>query len=671
MPVYYKTVRWVSVFFVLISVLFTSCQTEQPYVPKDQKLIILGFDGVDPGWMMKWMNEGKLPNLQKLKQTGYYHELGSTIPPQSPVAWSSFATGTNPGGHGIFDFLKRHTDSYLPDIATTDLQPPELTLGLFQSESAHGIPTRGGVSFWKVAADSGVRATLLTIPYSFPPEDVSPGRMLSGLGTPDIRGTNSTFTYMATDLTPDELAEPVAGGRLVKINEINGQIAAYIDALINPKTKERTQIPINFGVRDDGTVELRLDDETTLIKAGSWSEWMPFHVKITPFMTVTGICRFFLFSTKPEFRIYVTPLCLDPANPYMPFAFPTEFSRELFEKVGYFKTVGWLYDTSALNGEYLSDSQWIEDMKFLTAERDRIFYSELDRRDWDLFIGVFTDTDRAAHMFYRYLDTQHPLYDPVEATQYGDALEWTYRHMDRFVGEVIDKYVDEKTTLIVMSDHGFHSYRRSFNTNTWLAQNGYLFFKGMEDLLSGQDIPEELYPEGDFFPEVVWSKTKAYSLGTGQIYFNLRGRESRGIVRPGEEYTDLLDEISEKLMKLRDPSNGELVFKNIYKGKEVYNGPFVEIAPDLQLGFAEGYRTSKETMLGGITPELITSNLGKWSGDHSASAVEETSGVLFCNRQITKENPEIIDFAPTVMDFFGIHKLPEMEGASFFGTNAR
>ncbi len=658
-----------SLLFIGSLLLVTCGGDNEKYKPAGSKLIILGFDGVDPGWMNKWMDEGKLPNLEKLKKIGDYSVLQSTIPPQSPVAWSSFATGTNPGGHGIYDFVKRHTENYMPDVATMDLKRPELLMGIFPTKKAFADVTRGGTSFWKVAADSGVHATLLTIPYSFPPEKVDPGRMLSGLGIPDLKETNSTFTYMSTDLTPDELSGPTSGGKLVKINAINGEVATYLETIIHPTKGERIKVPINFSIRDDQSVEVRLDGNSVELRPGSWSQWMSFGFSITPFLKVKGICRMFLFTSTPELRLYISPLCFDPSDPYLQISYPASFAKELFKRVGYFKTVGWIYDTSALNENRITDEQWIVDMKQITAEREKIFYSELEQRDWDLFIGVFTDTDRAAHMFYRYLDVGHPMYDPVKASQFGGAVEWTYRHMDRFVGEVMDKYVDDKTTLIVMSDHGFHSFRRGFNTNTWLAQNGYLYFKGMDKLLTGQDIPEDMYPEGDFFPGVNWRKTKAYSLGTGQIYINLMGREGRGTVRPGAEYDQVLDGIVTGLLDVRDPLNGKAVFSAVYKAKDVYSGPYTDKAPDLQLGFAEGYRTAGSTMLGGIPPTLITNNMKNWSGDHSASAMEETSGILFVNRPLTKEDPAIVDIAVTVLDFFNIPKLPEMEGSSFIETS--
>jgi predicted AlkP superfamily phosphohydrolase/phosphomutase len=634
-------------------------------------MIILGFDGVDPNYMNRLMDEGQLPNLARLKEMGDYHLLGSTIPPQSPVAWSTFATGVNPGGHGIYDFINRTPENYVPGVATMFLRQPELLFGIVPTKKAHGEVTRGGISFWKVAADSGIHATMLTIPYTFPAENVGPGRMLCGLGVPDLRETNSTFTYMATDLTSEELAEPVGGGKLVKVKQINGEIADYLEAAILPGKTERARIPINFTIRGADEVEIRLNGQSVILKAGNWTEWVSFHYKAAPLLKVTGICRFFLFTAAPEFRLYVSPLNIDPSNPYIDISYPPTFAQELFEKVGYFKTVGWAYDTSALNEERLTDEQFLEDMKHTTAERERIFLHELEKRDWDLFIGVFTDTDRAAHMFWRFIDPLSPFYNSPDAQKYGDAIAWTYRHMDDFVGKVMDHYLDDQTVLLVLSDHGFHSFRRGFNTNTWLVKNGYMFLKGMEKLKPGDEIPANLFTDKEFFQNVVWRKTRAYALGTGQIYINLMGREGQGIVKPGAEYDQLLEEIKNGLLAQVDPVNGQPIFKAIYKCPDVYKGEFMGKSPDLQLGFSDGYRTSKETMLGGVPPEILSNNLSKWSGDHSASAMEDTPGILFANVKIEKDDPTLLDFAPTVLEYFGLQKLPVMEGDSFLKIRAQ
>ena len=336
----YRKWRFMLVPLLLLFSLSCSNTGGTRHVPKTQKMIILGFDGTDPGLLNRWMQEGKFPHLAKLKSEGDYRELGSTIPPQSPVAWASFATGTNPGGHGIFDFLNRSPETYTPNVANMKLTPPKFMLNTFLTAGAHAEITRGGTAFWKVAADSGVKATLLSIPYAFPPENISPGRMLCGLGVPDLRETNSTFTYLASDLTSEELAQPTSGGKLIKVSANAGEIATYLEAMVHPLKNERVRIPINFSIRDDQAAEVRLGGKTIILKTKSWSPWIPYSFKLTPFVKVTGICRMYLFTTEPEFRLYITPLCMDPCDPYMPISFPESFAKELFEEGRLFQNRG-------------------------------------------------------------------------------------------------------------------------------------------------------------------------------------------------------------------------------------------------------------------------------------------------------------------------------------------
>src|SRR5258705_10472306 len=92
----------------------TSARAQSP------RVVILGFDGADAKLTEQWMNEGKLPNLAKLRDQGTFSPLRSTIPSQTPVSWSTFSTGLNPGRHAIFDFLKRDTQTYQPGFAAFD-----------------------------------------------------------------------------------------------------------------------------------------------------------------------------------------------------------------------------------------------------------------------------------------------------------------------------------------------------------------------------------------------------------------------------------------------------------------------------------------------------------------------------------------------------------------------
>jgi len=254
-------------------------------------------------------------------------------------------------------------------------------------------------------------------------------------------------------------------------------------------------------------------------------------------------------------------------------------------------------------------------------------------------------------MFYRFLDPDHPRYDAVLAARFGDAVLRVYQRMDGIVGEALDRLGPE-ATLLVLSDHGFHSYRTGLNVNTWLRDHGYLV---QGPVAAGAE-------KEDFFPGVDWMKTRAYALGTGQIYVNLRGREGRGVVAPGAEYDALLDAIARGLEAEVDPATGERLVAKVYKGSDIFPGAPPERMPDLQIAFRDGYRTSWRTPLGGIPGDLLEPNLKKWSGDHAASDVADTPGVILASRRLVTDDPAIVDLAPTALAFLGVPVPPEMEG---------
>ena len=188
---------------LLITALAAACtgsaRTTKPARRAAQRVFVLGFDGMDPTLARQFMDEGKLPNLKRLSETGTFAKLETTQPSESPVAWSSFATGVNPGKHNIYDFLIRDFVTYMPDLAGVKKEPPVFKWGLIPTQRPKVTSTRGGTSFWVHAGRDGVKSTILTVPMSFPVEDVEHGDMLGGLPVPDIRGTMGTFNYWATD----------------------------------------------------------------------------------------------------------------------------------------------------------------------------------------------------------------------------------------------------------------------------------------------------------------------------------------------------------------------------------------------------------------------------------------------------------------------------------------
>jgi len=299
----------------------------------------------------------------------------------------------------------------------------------------------------------------------------------------------------------------------------------------------------------------------------------------------------------------------------------------------------------------------LKDMHAIEDDRKRMLQAKLGQSDWELLIWVSTATDRVAHMFYRLTDPQHPRYDAALAKTYGNAIELEYQRMDATVAEVVSKLRSDDT-LLVLSDHGFHNYRRGLHVNQWLRAQGLLALK------AGAKSAER-----EFLIDVDWSKTKAYAVGTGQVYFNLQGREREGSV-PASEVAALAQQIRTGLLALRDKDRGNApVVRNVYAASEVFRGGRAADAPDLQIAFAENYRTSWETILGGVPKDLFADNTKKWSGDHAASDVAETPGILIANRPITKSNPHIADIAPTAHAFFGKAVPPHYAGAPLWTTD--
>lgn len=620
---------------------------------KRHRLVILGFDGVEPSLFESWASEGKLPHMQSLAEVGDYTHLGSTNPPNSPVAWSTFATGMNPGEHNVFDLIKRDPRTYLPNLATGRTEDPEFDAQGRLVKAPRGVTYRDGQPFWVRVGKSGVRSVVLNLPYAFPPDPIEKGRMLSSLGTPDLRGTNSTFFYLATDLPRREDGKSIAGGKLLKLRTSGPHLEAFIEGPqdIAGRRRSRLKVPLRC-TSDPGSksVQIQIQDQKHTVQESQWSPWYVVAFQMTPQFVAKAICRFYVIQATPELRLYLSPLCYDPRDPYIPISTPADFSGQLAKTHGLFKTVGWVHDTSALNSERIGEEVFMEEAFSIMDWRERMTLAQLQNGKDQLFISVFTATDRTAHMFYRLLDSKHPRYDAKLASQYGDALLQIYQKMDHVVGQAMAA-LGEEDTLIVLSDHGFHSFRRGLNVNSWLVQNGFMTLFG-----------DKKHSQKEFLEEVDWTQTQAYSLGTGQVYINLEGREGQGIVSPYGEYEEVVDKIARGLEGVRDPATEERMVSTAYKGRAIYHGKHQQDAPDVRLGFKEGYRTSWETTLGGIPKELVVPNTKKWSGDHAASDTQDTPGIIICNRKLVKDKPNIIDMAPTALAHFGVSQPEEMTG---------
>ncbi len=634
------------------------------------KAVVLGFDGVDPDFVQAWIDE--LPNIRALSESGTLTALGSTNPPQSPVAWASFATGTNPGKHGIFDFVRRDPESYLPEISPARFEKRRF---LFDSIPVRGpdvVSNRAGVPFWKRLDEAGFETVNLRMPFELPVTPLKHGRTLAGLGVPDAAGTWGTYHYLATDLSVWDLRENAvteSGGRQVLLEledeETNSNFFASIkgpsDARRNVES-DPLEIALEVQRNEEATaVTIKLQDQQQTVDEGNWSDWFEFEFDLGPFASVRGLGRFYVLETFPEVRLYLPPISPDPDDPPLPISHPPGYSAGFRSRLGPFKTHGWIHETWGLNDEQIDEAVFLEDVFRNMDSLEKMLLQELDQRGASLYSAVFTGTDSVSHLFYRLMDPDHPRYETDLAERFGDAVLRVYKKMDSIIGSVVER-LEPQDLLLVVSGYGFHTFRKEFNTNTWLVENGYMTLKAQPK----NPTPNKfglMFNGGSLFPKVDWARTRAYALGLGHIYINLKWREGQGIVRESER-DRLVREIRDRIVEYRDPDTGEPVLVSAYDTAEIYSGKNREYSGDIQLGFQSGYRTSWQTALGAVPRNVIVANLKKWSGDHNASDVSETAGILLSNRKIDSANPDILDVAPTLLQAFGLAVPDDLDGKS-------
>jgi predicted AlkP superfamily phosphohydrolase/phosphomutase len=547
-----------------------------------KKLVFLGFDGLDPRVTERLMAEGRLPNFSRLRESGGYRRLRTTFPALSPVAWSTFATGVNPAKHNIFDFLNRDLRTYAPELSSAKVTRRSVEM------------RRKSETFWKILGRNAVSSTILRVPITFPPEDFN-GRLLSAMCTPDLRGTQGTFSRF------DEAAGDLIGPE--------GETIAF-------RVENRT---------------LHIQGERFALEPGEYTPWVRLR-----FRSARGIARFLLVRETP-FSLYVTPVQIDPEHPALPISHPRYYAIYLAKLLGAFSTLGMAEDTWGLNEGAIDHAEFLRQAKLIQDEREAMFFSALDHTQRGVVACVFDTSDRVQHMCY-----DRPA-----------TIERMYCDMDRVLGRAL-RYVDASTALFVLSDHGFTSFRRGVNLNSWLMREGYLTLAG---------------ESGEYFEGIDWSRTRAYTFGLGGLYLNLRGREAQGAVDPADADA-LRREIAAKLSGLRDNDSGEgggeggnVAILRAYESVDIYRGPYLGAAPDLIIGYAEGYRASWDAAVGKVSAHVFEDNAKAWCGDHCVDP-GLVPGVLFSNRKILAEDPGIEDMAPTALRLFGVAVPPWMEGKS-------
>lgn len=682
------------------------------------RVVILGFDGADARLTEQYLSEGMLPNLARLRSEGSYAPLGTTTPPQTPVSWSSFATGRNPGRNGIFDFLSRDIRSYQPGYAMFDVSDRRLLFGKQNPLAAGGllavvgllvgalffgrargalkflplalaglgfaggalftrnyVPVKrpvvtnkiSGQKFWERAAVEGKKCRIIRVPAMFPAEPFANGEIVSGLGVPDIRGTSGTYQFFTTEPPMgSEGGNTEKGGKIETVAFVNGETEVEIlgprNKLYDHGPKDLT-IPLKIKVdrkASPPTVTLTASGSTLTLKEGDWSHWVRLKFPFNRFLAVQGIARFHLASAEP-FGLYLSPINIDPEKPVIPVSAPAKFSAWIAGKFGLFKTLGWENDTFALDENVIDEAAFLADVKFSVETWLPMMDKLIQEPELDLYVHVYDFTDRVGHMFWRTIDPTHPAADSLADAPFRNVIQDAYRQMDDIVGRVRGQ-LDDKALLIVCSDHGFNTWHKSVNYNTWLVRNGFMALKG--DTANSQSLTlEDLFGQGQFWPNVDWSKTKAYALGLGDLYVNLKGRESQGAVE-SVDYESVRDDLIRRLEALVDPENGAHPVRRVLRREDIYQGFDQNLIPDLFVANDAGYRVSWQTSLGGIPSEVFEINRKKWSGDHCSLDPEITKGIFFANRRFDVSDVTILDIYPTALRELGVSLPEDIDGTA-------
>ncbi len=607
-----------------------------------RSVVVLGIDGMDPNFLERHWDA--LPNLDRLRREGEFKHLETTMPPQSPVAWSTFITGRDPGGHGLFDFVHRDPKSMMPISAMSMAAQGSRTISLGSYElpisAGKVISFRAGTPFWQILSQHHIPTEVVRMPTDFPPVHCDDGFSMAGMGTPDLRGAYGTFMFFTDD--PAQKTRTVSGGQIVHVDMKNDSATLRIQGPDNSLRKEKAPTYTEMIVHVDpqqSAARFDVGEKQVVLKQGEWSGWIETDFPMIPGLkSAAGMFRLYAKQLHPHLQLYVSPINIDPSDPELPITSPESLSKQLTKSVGLYYTQGMAQDTKAYSAGVFDKDDYIAQSRLVSLDHLKLLRYSLDRFHGGFLFFHFFGVDQDSHMLWG---------------KYDDDLLNTYRMVDQTVGWVRQK-IGDSATLIVMSDHGFSTFHRAVNLNTWLMKEGFLVL----------DDPKNTSDE-EVFPHVDWSRTQAYSVGLNGLYLNLQGRERDGIVEPGNQADELLKKIADRLLASRDPASGAPMIGGVTLTHTDFHGDMLDRGPDMIVGYMPGYRSSWQTVLGAVPTALVEDNTDAWRADHCIDA-RFVPGVLISNRKSRAFDPHLYDLTVSLLDQFGVGPGSGMIGHSIY-----
>ena len=523
-------------------------------------------------------------------------------------------------------------------------------------------------NFWDIAGEAGIEAVILDSAQSFDTE--SPETVFDRVPEGVTTGTAGKIYRM--DWKNDVIRTKYYGPRNFGLEqELKGKIKA-LDDRMNDATlgyKESKAIrkelrpekdalakelaenhDIKYGIAHDLVVkpkgdkyEISIGDKTQTLAVGDWSEFYELTFEINPFLKVHGITRAKLVSAEPHFELFINTLDIDPAAPpfWQEVTSPASYSRELASGNS-FETYGWACMTMPFKDGKITPELLLEDIEFTFKWREKMTMEQLARDDWQLFMSIFSTPDRVQHMLYQFYDKGHPMYDEEQANRetvfFGETIKLSeaipaiFKQVDRVVGRVLDEVFEEGDVMLMCADHGFQTFRYQVNLNNMLEEIGFLTVK--DGAKTSDASSPSRYAD--------WEKTRAYSLGLGFVYLNLRGREKYGIVEPADVQATL-DELKAAMLAWRDPATGEPVIEEVYT-----TGGKIRLDSSAD---------------GAIVGPVVEDNDSPWSGGHPSVAEKHVRGLFFSSIpvELPEDGPNLLHISPTVLSLLGVPIPAEMD----------
>lgn len=559
--------------------------------------LIVGLDAFDPTIFEQLSEAGQLPNLTKYVESDNYARFTVTNPPQSEVSWTSIATGLDPGGHGVFDFVHRDPATYSLNVS---LLPTQRKLGGTQFVPPYTAPT-----IFDQAVNEGFPATVMWWPATFPARLGSPVRTLPGLGTPDLLGRWGVGTLFTTN--PELIKE---GNKTAGVTLDQRSKDRYMGQLSGPIRKKRkgtqeSSVDLQLELTGDKTARLMIGKQIVELTEGVWSPILEISFKLGFLVSVRALTRVILSQVKPDIKLYALPLQLHPLRSPWPYATPRGFVKQTWQTCGPFLTVGWPQDTTGLEEGCISDKQFLDLCNSIFSTREHILMHHLNGFHEGILASVFDSLDRIQHMFWR----DRP-----------DIVEQWYVKLDGLIGRVEERLAalnQNQTRMVIVSDHGFSEFNYKVHLNRWLIEHGYLVTK--ENGAAGN------------LRDVDWSRSQAYAVGLNSIYLNLASREGQGIVQASQQ-EELTIRLCDELQSWQESDNNPVV-QQTWTQKDAFTGPLATYGPDIVVGFSPGYRASSQTGLGGWEKSCLEPNLDHWGADHCIDS-QAVPGVLFSNQEL-------------------------------------